>query len=446
MNLRCVAKFACLLLAFETQTIQAQGPPAQAPPPSPIVAAPVIEQSVAATQSFVGTVMPLRVATIGSAVGGRVIERPVEEGDRVEANQKLAQLLTDTIALEVAGAEGELQLRKEQLAELENGSRPEEIAQAEARMAAAAARQEFLDLRYARMQSLLSSRGAVTEEQVEEAKSQAIEAQQIYLEMKAAYDLAIAGPRVELIAQARAQVAIQEALVEKLRDQLKKHTVYARFPGYVTKKLTEVGAWVNQGDPVVEVAEIDEVDVVVQVVERYVSYVHPGLDVRVEIPAIPDQNFIGKVITSIPQADIRARTFPVKIRVKNTIGPDGPLLKAGMYARAALPVGDKTFATLVPKDAIVLGGAQPLVMVVNGATAAGQTGTPAPVPVQLGVAHGGFIQVIGGVKAGQLVVVQGNERLRPGQNVIVSRIIDIPVEQTKPLEQSTPTDASAALP
>src|SRR5690606_24273918 len=113
---------------------------------------------------------------------------PFEEGDRVEANQTLAQLLTDTISLEIAGAEAELNLRREQLAELENGSRPEEIAQANARMAAAAARQEFLDARYARMSSLRNSRGAVTEEEVEEAHSQAIEAQQVYLEMQAAYD------------------------------------------------------------------------------------------------------------------------------------------------------------------------------------------------------------------------------------------------------------------
>ncbi len=421
--------FLFMLVGFgATLPATAQGPPDGPAPPSPIVAAPVVEQSVSATQTFVGTVMPLRVATIGSAVGGRVIERPVEEGDRVEANQKIAQLLTDTIALEVAGAEGELQLRKEQLAELENGSRPEEIAQAEARMAAAAARQEFLDSRYARLQNLLSSRGAVTEEEVEESKSQAIEAQQIYLEMKAAYELTLAGPRLETIAQARAQVAIQEALVEKLRDQLQKHTVYARFPGYVTRKLTEVGAWVNPGDPVAEVAAIDEVDVLVQVVERYISYVHTGSQVRVEIPAIPDRLFMGKVITAIPQGDVRARTFPVKIRVPNEISSaDGPLLKPGMYARAALPVGEQVMATLVPKDAIVLGGPQPMVVIVNGAAETGQTGTPAPVPVQLGVAQGEWIQVTGGVKAGQLVIVQGNERIRPGQTVTVSRIVDPPV-------------------
>ncbi len=441
MNRRSIFLVACVAVVNGSLSMCAQGPPAGPAPPSPIVAAPVVEQEVSATQTFVGTVMPLRVATIGSAVAGRVTERPVEEGDRVETDQKIAQLLTSTIALEVAGAEGELRLRQEQLSELENGSRPEEIAQAKARMAAAAARQEFLDSRYARMQSLLSSRGAVTEEEVEEAQSQAIEAQQIYLEMKAAHDLAVAGSRQETIAQARAQVAIQEALVEQLRDQMQKHTIYARFPGYVTSKLTEVGAWVNPGDPVVEVAEVDEVDVLVQVVERFISYVHAGSEVRVEIPAIPDQLFTGKVITAIPQGDVRARTFPVKIRVQNEISSaDGPLLKPGMSARAVLPVGEQVLATLVPKDAIVLGGAQPLVMVINGATTAGQSGTPAAVPVQLGVAQQDWIQVTGGVKAGQLVIVQGNERIRPGQSVTIWRIVD------PPIDQSQPTATSAALP
>ena len=52
----------------------------------------------------------------------------------------LAQLLTETIQLEIAAAEAELELRKQQLAELENGTRPEEIEQTKARMMAAEAR------------------------------------------------------------------------------------------------------------------------------------------------------------------------------------------------------------------------------------------------------------------------------------------------------------------
>ncbi len=400
------------------------GKPDQAPPPSTIVAAPVVERSVEAQQTFVGTVISPRVATIGSAVSGRVIECPFEEGDRVEANQPLAQLLTDTIKLEIAGAEAELDLRKEQLAELENGSRPEEIAQAKARMAAAEARQTFLDSRYARMQGLRNTRGAVTEEEVEDAKSQSLEGQQVYAEMQAAYDLAVAGPREEVIAQARAQVAIQEALVEKLKDQLQKHTIISRFPGYVIQKLSEVGQWVNPGDAVAEVASIDEVDVVVQVVEDYISFVRTGEKVEVEIPAIPGRKFAGKAIAAIPQGDVRARTFPVKIRVANEISADGPLIKAGMYARASLPVGKKLDAVMVPKDAVVLGGPQPIVVVIEGASTVGETGSPISLPVILGTSLGNLIQVTGNIQPGQMVVVQGNERVRPGQQVIIGSITE----------------------
>ena len=53
---------------------------------------------------------------------------------------------------------------------------------------------------------------------------------------------------------------------------------------------------------------------------------------------------------------MQARTFPVKVRVKNEFTDDGPLVKSGMYARVMLPTGAKQMATLVSKDALVLGG------------------------------------------------------------------------------------------
>ena len=99
--------------------------------------APVQQQAVAAGQEFVGTVFPTRTAVIGSAVDGRVIEFPINEGDRVEAGQTLAQLLTETISLELQAAEAELQLRQEEWNELNNGSRSEEIEQSRARVEAA---------------------------------------------------------------------------------------------------------------------------------------------------------------------------------------------------------------------------------------------------------------------------------------------------------------------
>jgi RND family efflux transporter MFP subunit len=399
----------------------AQGPVAQL-----VAVSPAVEREVVAGQMFVGTVMPLRMATVGSAVDGRVVEFPLDEGDRVERGQVLAQLLTETIELELAAAEAELELRRQALAELENGTRPEEIDQAKARMIAAQARWQYAQARRTRAENLFRQGQAMSEEERDEMIALAVEAEQAYLDAKAAHQLAVAGPRKEQIAQARAQVAFQQATVDRLKDMLSKHTVISRFAGYVTAEHTEVGQWVKQGDPVADVSALDELDVVAQVVEQYVPHVRVGMTVSVEIPALPGQIFSGVVSAIVPQADVQARTFPVKVRVKNQLVEEEPLVKSGMYARVMLPTGTKQMATLVSKDALVLGGPQPLVFVVDAAAPDAKQGKARPVPVQLGVAEGNMIQVRGGVAPGQMVVVQGNERLRPGQDVQIQRVVPPP--------------------
>jgi HlyD family secretion protein len=411
-----------MLLAIVAVDVRAQGPPQAAL----VVVSPVVEREVTVGQAFVGTVMPSKKAQIGSAVDGRVIEFPLNEGDRVAKDQPLAQLMTDTISLEIEAAEAELELRRQALAELENGTRPEELDQAKARMASAAARQKYMKARWDRWQKLYDTNRAISEEELDEAVATGIEAEQAYIEAKAAYDLAVAGPRKEQIAQARAQVGMQAATVERLKDQRTKHTIISRFDGYVTAEYTEVGQWVKQGDPVADVVALDEVEVVAYVVEQHVPFVRVGTQVTVDVPAIPGQRFAGVVSDVVPQADVQARTFPVKVLVKNQFTDEVPLLKAGMYARVNLPTGGKQTATLVSKDALVLGGRQPMVYIVTGASAEGESGKATPVPVQIGVAEGDLIQVMGEVQAGQLVVVQGNERLRPGQDVAIQRLVAPP--------------------
>lgn len=394
-----------------------------APPPA-VVVSPLVERTVAATQTFVGTVQPSRRATIGSAVAGRVVEFPVNEGDRVEAGQKLAQLLTDTINLELTAAKAELELRRQRLTELRNGSRPEEIDQARARLAAAEARRNYAQARSNRVEKVYHQQQVITDDEYEEAIAAASEAEGAFLEAKAALELAIQGPRAEVIAQAQAEVAMQEAVVERLSDQINKHTIISRFAGYVVTESTEEGQWVNQGDPVAEVIAVDEVEVVAQVVEQSVPFLSPGAQVSVDIPALPGRQFVGRVSEIIPQGDERSRTFPVKVVVANEITEAGPVLKPGMYARVSLPVGAKQQATLVPKDAVVLGGPRPVVFVIAGAAEMGAESQVQPMPVDLGVGVGSLIQVYGDLQPGQSVVVEGNERLRPGQSVRIGRVND----------------------
>ena len=427
-------------MALAGALVAAGGAHAQPPGLPAVIVSPVVEREITAGQTFVGTVMPLKKAIVGSAVDGRVVEFPLDEGDRVEQGEKLAQLLTDTIKLEVETAEAELQLRQQQLAELENGTRPEEIEQSKARMMAAQARMTYANARRKRAENLFRDGRAMSEEERDEMISLAVEAEQAYLEAKAVHQLAVEGPRKEQIAQARAQVAMMQATTDRLKDQLAKHTVIARFSGYVTAEHTEVGQWVARGDPVAEVSALDEVEVVAYVVEQYVPHIRAGMQVSVEVPALAGRNFVGVVSAVVPQADVQARTFPVKVRVKNEVTDGEPLIKSGMYARVMLPTGNKQVANLVSKDALVLGGPQPAVFVVDVAAPNAQQGKARAVPVQLGIADGGWIHVIGGVTPGQLVVVQGNERLRPGQDVQIQRVIAPPaanpVAPSKPVSEA----------
>ena len=368
--------------------------------------------------------MPYKSATIGSAVDGRVADFPVNEGDAVKKGQPLAQLLTATIELELKAEEAELTFGKAELEELENGSRPEEIEQASAVMLAAKAAMDYQQTRRKRLNELFT-RNAVNEDEMQLVVSQSVKAEQMFAEYRAAHKLAVDGPRPERIAQARARVAVQQARVDKLKDQIKKHTIVSPFDGFVVAEHTEVGQWVKQGELVAQVVALHEVEILAHVLENQVPHVKIGMSVHVEVPALPQQLFTGTVVRVVPQADLRSRTFPVKVRVENEISEDGPLLKSGMLARATLPTGAKRRALLVPKDALVLGGPSPVVYVVDTAQGNARTGKARPVPVRTGVADGRLIQVEGELSRGQLVVVRGNERLRPGQEVSV-------VEELKP--------------
>lgn len=435
-----ISRPLCALLAGSAVALAAMPAVAQprpAAPASPVVVAPVTSDEVYTSQTFVGTVMPLKRATVGSAVDGRVLEFPVNEGDRVKKGDALAVLRTETIKAQIAAAEAELALREEELAELEAGSRPEEIEQARARMAAAKAQAEYAKAKSERIQTLFRQGRAVSKEETDEALSASQNARELQLEAEAAYKLAVEGPRKEKIAQAIARRDAQKANVEMLHDQHTKHTMIAPFDGYVVAEHTEVGQWVNRADLVAEVVALDQVDVQAYVLERHIPHIRIGQEVRVEIPAIPGQVFTGKVALIVPQADVRARTFPVKVRIENPHHDEtGPLIKAGMLARALLPTGGKQQALLVPKDAIVLGGPVPMVYIADGVKGAGSQGKVRPVPVELGVAKNALIQVTGELGANDRVVVLGNERLRPGQDVVVTHELK-PGEAIKPAAVKT---------
>lgn len=389
----------------------------------PVGVARVERRELAAGQSFVGTVYPARVSDVGSAVDGRVVSLPVLEGQHVEAKQPIAELLRGLLEIERQGAAAELERLRQMLAELTAGTRPEDIDQARAIAEGFEARAEYARSRFERLKRL-TERGTSTADELHDAQTELRQAEAQLRGSRAALALAEAGPRKEQVAQAAAAAAVQEAQLERIDDQLGKHTIRSPFDGWVVERFAEQGQWLARGGLVARIAELDTVEIEVQVPELSIASLARGVEVRLEFDAAPHQTWIGRVERVVPQADLLSRSFPVKVSLQNRIVDGQPTLRGGMLARAWLPVGRTGLATVVPKDALVLGGPAPLVYCIDpavatsGGPAAAATGVVRPVQVAIGATIENSVEVRGGLEPGQMVVIRGNERLRPGMAVM----------------------------
>lgn len=380
-------------------------------PPSPVVLATVAEKVIKRGRSFVGTVEAVRSGEVDVQASGFVETLTVEAGDRVGLNDVIATLRTKTLDIRLDAARAELNLRGQALLELENGSRQQDKDAARARLREAVADVETAEWK---LQAVLKLRRdkKLSEEELRDAQRAVATSKARCEALQAVLELVEAGPREERIAQAKARVAVQAAEVKRLEDEKDRHTVKAPYKGFVVMKHTEVGAWLNTGEAVVDLIALDEVDIVFPVVEDAAVHLRRGMPVNVVIDALPEPHVSGVIHRVVPVADRRSRTVPVKVRIKNTVVDKDALIKIGMFARATLPVGEPRKALLAPKDAIVLGGRSPVVYVYDAASQSAK-----PVPVQLGVADEDRIEIEGEIKAGDQVIVRGNERIFPGMKL-----------------------------
>jgi HlyD family secretion protein len=386
------------------------------------------QKTVAEGGTFIGNVVAMQHSIVGSAVAGRVETVHVEEGDAIDmlpgddgsasaVGSPLVQLRERTASLEVAASAAELRLREKELEELENGARPEEITRALARKQSAEAVLQFAASKLARTQKLMEQGLGATEEELDEALSAKLAAEQQTVEARAAWEEVTSGPRPETIAQAQARLDMATERLRLLEDIQTKYTIRTPFRGFVIKKYVEVGAWVSQGDPVAEVVRLDVIDVRASVPADSISAVRPEMPVRITVDNLPGEVLSGTVHRIVPQADIRARTFPVLVRLQNPQRDGAYLLMPGMVAKVTIAVGKPQPALLAPKDALIWNG-QNVTLVVADRQSPEAPPVARIVPVQLGVVEGSLFQVIDPTQSlseGQSVVTVGNERLRPGQ-------------------------------
>ncbi len=176
-------------------------------------------------------------------------------------------------------------------------------------------------------------------------------------------------------------------------------TLRSAASGVVLEKLAIQGERFMPGEVLYQIADLSSVWMLADVFEQDLAMVHRGQTATIRIDTYPDKIFNGKVTFIYPTVNQETRTARVRIELSNAQG----LLKPAMYGRvefASIPSKDKVLA--VPDSAVLDTGTRRLVLVDLG------EGRFEPRTVKLGMHADGYAEVLGGLEAGEVVVVSAN--------------------------------------
>jgi HlyD family secretion protein len=376
--------------------------------PVTVVVAAAHRADVTARVLASGSVTSIRDSKIGSKLSGRVAEVLVDEGQRVAAGTPLLRLDTGDLAAQEAQAEANVAAARANLAKVLAGARREERQQSVNALHSA---QASLSLAQANVQRLrsLKDQGAVSQQELDAAETQAQVAQAAYDSARQSWIMMDAGARQEDIQQARAQVAQAEAGLALIQVQLRDSTIYAPFAGTITQRHVEPGEVVSSSgsqSSLFVLSQVDDVYVEFIVPAQHRAELQHGQTAQMAVDGLPGKIFEGRVEEIRPAADVASRTFGVKVRIPN---PQG-ILRPGMFARGAIVVGVRHDVLQIPEQAVVTATSGPIVFVALDGRAIRQS-------VAVGDTHDGLVEVKSGIAAGDQVVVQGQEALMDGQPV-----------------------------
>jgi membrane fusion protein, multidrug efflux system len=217
--------------------------------------------------------------------------------------------------------------------------------------------------------------------------------------------------------QSQSSLEVAEAQVALAQAQLQRMQILAPFDGVVGLRVVNVGDYVKDGADLVNIEDLSSVWVDFRLPERFIARLKPGQDVQVTLDALPGRRYVGRIDALDSQLDANGRSVLVRAKL---INPGGEL-RAGMYARSRVVFSVRDGALVVPEEALVpLGDKQYLFKVVGE----GDKKVARRIEARIGQRVPGKVELLEGVKAGDLVVLAGQARLGQGDGIVV-RIVDL---------------------
>ena len=346
---------------------KAGGKKSGGPPPKAVRVDAVIVEPKSQTYPVIGRLVAQRTGAVAARINGAVVEMNANVGDRVNKGDIIAVLAIERLTAQ----------RDKYAAALETRRAMVQTAQAEASKTA----QEL------RRMSNLKKSSAFSRARYEDLQRD-VDARQATL------------------VERRSQQKEAQAELDQVAIDLYNGRIRAPYSGVVSEKHTEIGSYVNVGNPVVTLISDTEIEVEAEVPSDRIAGLSPGTIVRFRLDDGTDHR--ATVRSIIPRENARTRTRPVRFTPK--FGEKSSRFAINQSVTVLVPIGKIQQVVTVHKDAIVHRGPNRVVSIVRN-------GKAFPRQVTLGVAVGNRYIVEKGLKAGDQVVTHGNETLPPGAAV-----------------------------
>jgi len=275
-------------------------------------------------------------------VGGRLSQRLVDEGESVKSGQILARLDDDELRDERNARAADHRAAQAGLADLQAGSRREEISQGEAALARVKADAERAAKDAIRMEQLFK-REVIPQKELDTVRASRDATAAAVREAEERLRLLRIGPRPDAVKEKRARAESSGAGFSIAETRLSQTVLTSTLDGLVLSKHAEAGEMLTPGAPVLTIGKMDEVWLRAYIPENELGRVKVGQSARITTDTWPGRAFEGKVSFISAQAEFTPKNVQtekerVKLvyRIKITLPNPKMELKPGMPADAVI--------------------------------------------------------------------------------------------------------------
>jgi len=322
-----------------------------------------------------GGLHPEMTVGVVHKTGGKVSEKLVRDGDRVQAGALILRLDSAEISAQLAQAEANIRVIEIQLESATN---------------------TLEDSR------LLFAENIISRQQLEQAETQC-----------------------KIL---EAQIAQIEASMELLNINLENTSITAPISGTIHGLSVNVGEMISPGMPVATINRLDPMEVHVQLTEKDVGRVDVGQAVDVFVTAATAEPLEGRVVSISPIADARTKSYLMKVSLANGAGR----LRAGMTATVELILSAEENTVIVPAEAVLTQQGRHVVYVLEDegedgdgeGEGEGNGKSPLLRHVTIGLVGESTISILEGLAPGERVIVNGQHYIRDGRKVVVVGGVD----------------------